>query len=200
MHVTVPGQRRPAGITVHRCSRLLPRDTRTRQGIRVTSPARTLLDAAPTLSDKQLARAVNDLRHMKELRLTDLEDVVTRFTRHPGAARLRPFIHAKGGPTRSGWEDAFPAFCKRYGLPEPILNTEVAGHEADARFPGYKLIVELDGWEFHQSRQAFESDRDRDADALAAGHPTVRITWERIHDRGAAEAARLRRILDNERR
>ncbi len=57
------------------------------------------------------------------------------------------------------------------------------------------MIVELDGYEFHSGRKAFEDDRDRDADTLAAGHVTVRITWERIEQRPAPEADRLRKIL-----
>ena len=58
------------------------------------------------------------------------------------------------------------------------------------------MIVELDGAEFHLDRHAFESDRDRDADLLAAGYVTVRITWERLTQQPAREAARLKTILD----
>jgi len=74
-----------------------------------------------------------------------LKDVIDRFPYHPGARQLRALLEIKGGPTRSEWEDAFPAFCKQYGLPEPVMSTMVAGHEADALFPDEKLIIELDG-------------------------------------------------------
>jgi predicted transcriptional regulator of viral defense system len=47
LHVTVPGDRDPAGVRVHRSRTLSPRNVRTRLGIRLTSPARTLLDCAP---------------------------------------------------------------------------------------------------------------------------------------------------------
>lgn len=50
------------------------------------------------------------------------------------------------------------------------------------------MIIELDGWEFHQDRGSFESDRNRDADTLAAGHLTVRITWGRMTARERAPA------------
>ena len=100
-----------------------------------------------------------------------------------------------GGPSRSDWERAFPAFCRRHGLPRPRLNTTIAGYEVDAVWPDARLIVELDGWEFHSSRTAFESDRDRDAETLLAGFATVRITWERMHGAAAAEAERLNAIL-----
>jgi hypothetical protein len=75
----------------------------------MTSPARTILDCAPTLTVKQLARAVNEGRRRVRLRPWHLEDVVSRFPRHPGARKLTPFLDLKGGPTRSEWEDLFPA-------------------------------------------------------------------------------------------
>jgi hypothetical protein len=196
-HVTIAGDRRPKGIKIHRPKGLIGRDFRKHQGIRVTSPARTLLDCAPTLTDKALKRPYNDGRRSEQARLRPhhIEDVITRFPHHPGAKRLKPLLTVKGGPTRSEWEDAFPAFCKRFGLPEPVVSTTVAGHEVDALFPTEKLIIELDSWDFHRDRDVFESDRDRDADTLAAGHHTVRITWERLEDRPAREADRLHEII-----
>ena len=53
------------------------------------------------------------------------------------------------------------------------------------------MIVELDGWAFHRDRVSFESDRNRDADTLAAGLVTVRITWERMTTEPQHEADRL---------
>ena len=82
-------------------------------------------------------------------------------------------------------------------MPAPVTNTRLLGFEVDALFPEHRLIVELDGAEFHLDRYAFESDRDRDAELLAAGYVTVRITWERLKLQPAREAERLRRILRN---
>ena len=195
MSVTASTGRHHPEIRIHRSRKLLPRDFRRHNGIRVTSPARTLLDCAPLLRRNGLARAVNEARHLKHLRLGDLADVVERFPRHPGARLLVPFVNAKGGPTRSGWEDDFPAFCHRFGLPEPVMAAEVAGYTVDALFPEERVIVELDGWEFHSTKESFEKDRERDATTLAAGFVTVRVTWERIDGGAKAEAGRLDKIL-----
>jgi hypothetical protein len=197
IHVTVPGDRRPNGIKVHRATGLTSRDFRTHERIRMTSPARTILDCAPGLTAKQLSRAVNDGRRSPQthLRPWHLAEVIARYPYHPGAKKLKPFLDVKGGPTRSDWEDAFPAFCHQFELPEPVMSTDVAGHEVDALWPEHRVIIELDSWDFHQDRRAFESDRDRDADTLAAGYLTIRITWERIEQRSAREAARLHEIL-----
>jgi hypothetical protein len=197
--VLVRSDRRPNGIRPHLCTDLQPRDFRRQHGIRVTSPARTLLDCAPLLSQKALARAVNEALRRKLLRRSDLADVLERFPGYRGAHKLAEFVHATGGPTRSGWEDDFPAFCRHFGLPEPEMAANVGGWEVDALFPNEKVIVELDGWEFHSSRESFETDRERDVSTLAAGCVTVRLTWERMHERAAREAARLHTILDQRR-
>jgi very-short-patch-repair endonuclease len=124
------------------------------------------------------------------------------ITVHPATKRLQPFIDPSraGGPTRSEFEDAFIEFARRYELPAPITNTELHGYEIDALFPAERVIVELDGAEFHLDREVFESDRERDAALLEAGYVTIRIAWERLKGQPAREAARLRKILDARRR
>lgn len=195
LQVTVAGDRRPKGIITHRRVGLLRRDIRTRDGIRVTSPACTLLDCAPRMTRKSLTRRVNEARRAELLTLEALADVVARFRFHPGAALLKPFVASTQAPTRSGFEDDFLEFCQRYGLPTPVLNTVVAGHEVDALFVEEQVIVELDSWDWHSSRDSFEGDRNRDADTLLADHPTVRITDERFENQPEEEAARLHAIL-----
>jgi hypothetical protein len=192
--VTVPSARRRPGIRVHR-TKLHRRDVRRHEGIRATSPARTVLDIAPRLTDRALTRAVNDLRIARHLRATDLQDLIDRCPRHHGAPRLRALVYPHRGPTRSELEDAFQDLTERYGLPPALINARVAGYEVDVLFPEEKVIVELDGYEFHGTREAFEDDRERDAATLQAGFATVRLTWQRMQARRAREAARLHSIL-----
>ena len=189
--VTVTRHREPRGITVHRYA-LHRRDVTTQRGIRVTTPARTVLDCTPRLSDDDLTRAVNDARHKRLSSPAGLADQIERSPRHPGVCRLRPFAATRQRATRSRFEDRFGPFCARYGLPTPTFNAIVCGFEVDALFAPERVIVELDSWEFHRDHAAFVNDRRRDAVTLAAGYATVRITWERLD---AAEAERLTRIL-----
>jgi hypothetical protein len=196
--VTCPTQRRPRGIRVHR-AKLIRADIRIERGLRVTSPARTLLDMAPRLTDKQARRAFNKLRLSHNLSEEHATDVLARFPRHPGAARLRALLGMKRGATRSGLEDKFADFCGQWGLGRPRLNEKINGREVDAYFPKERLIVEVDGYEVHSGRVSFEDDRDRDAEMLALDLPTVRVTEERIDNEPEREAARLRRILQHRR-
>ncbi len=200
LHVTAPRDCRRPGIITHRSHALTPRDIRTVNNIRVTSPARTVLDCAPTLTDERLKRVIADGRRNKTrpLSLSQLRDVISRFPTHPGRSLLEPLIQAEDEPTRSPLEDDFVAFCRHYGLPRPIVNSHVCGREVDAWFPVERLIVEVDGWGFHRDRDSFEADRDHDATALAAGIPTVRVTSNRMST-PAREADRLQRILAHRR-
>ena len=193
MHVTTATDRRPPKLAVHRSRTLTPADIRTRHGIRVTSLARALLDCAPNLT--RLTRTVNDALRSPHMTRAQLADVVKRCPTHRGAKLLLPFVATRNGPTRSEFEDRFVPFCRQYGLPEPLINEPLLGYEVDALFLAERVIVELDGWDFHNDRAAFERDRNRDADLLAAGFVTVRITWDRLVDRPADEAARLHQIL-----
>ena len=197
--VSAPRIRRRRGIIVHRTS-LARRDIRTQIGLRVTSAARTLFDVAPRFGENGLRRAVADQRRAHHLHLHQLSELLERFPRAPGARRLRPLLDVpRGGPTRSGLEDKFVAFCARFGLPEPETNVWIAGREVDAWFPRERLIVEIDGYEFHSDRWSYEGDRDNDATALALGIATVRVTEARIDETPEREASRLRTILERRR-
>jgi hypothetical protein len=200
LEVVIAGDRRPTAIRAHRMTALLRRDITVEKGIRVTSPALTLLHCAPRMRPKSLTRAVNDWRRAKLVTVADLADVVARFPYQSGAPLLRPHAGTTQNPTRSGFEDDLIPFCERFGVPEPQINFPLHGFELDAYFEAERLIVECDGWDFHNDRQAFEDDRERDATLLQHGIATVRITKRRLEHNPQREAARLHSILDARRR
>jgi Transcriptional regulator, AbiEi antitoxin/Protein of unknown function (DUF559) len=177
--VTSTASRRRPGIRHHR-TRSLPRLDRGRElAVPITSPLRTITDLRPRLTLTQFTRIVNDAR--RERRLTD--------------EHVNDLLGYCAGPTRSEFEDDFILFCRRYGLPQPRMGATVAGYQVDALFAEQRVVVELDGWPFHNDRTAFVTDRERDAALLDAGYLTIRITRDRTELRPAREAARLRRIL-----
>jgi hypothetical protein len=195
LDVTAKARRERPGITTHRCRSLQPRDVTRQRGVPTTSPARTALDIAPRLSKKQLTRLVNDALREKDLRPAALQDITDRNPLHPGTKLLRPFVDSPHKLTRSDFEDEFIAFCEKYGLPRPEVNFPFNGRKLDAFFPEHGVIVECDGWDFHNTRQAFEDDRERDADHLDHGLVTVRLTKARYDQTPDREAARMQRIL-----
>jgi very-short-patch-repair endonuclease len=200
LHVSSGRQVRRPGIVTHETAGLTRTDIRTHLGIRVTSPARTLLDCAPDLGSTGLGRVAADARRRGYLHIAQIADVLARFRRHPGRM---PLLEALGGleqPTRSELEEAFLAFCRRHDLPTPQVNTRPGSHECDFVFPDAMLIVEVDGWDFHRDKFAYENDRDRDADMLELEYGTLRATWSRLMYRPEREAQRLHRILETRRR
>jgi very-short-patch-repair endonuclease len=194
VEVTAPCYRNPPGIRVHRSRTLTAEDVTVHYGIPVTTPARTLLDLAATLDTASLTRAVNEARLNRHL---NLEDLAALLARSPGRAtnRLKPLVTHATGPTRSRFEDAFRSFIDRHGLPRPEANQRAAGHEVDALWREPRLVVELDGREYHDTEDAFEHDRDKDADLVAAGFRVVRLTWARLTQEPDREAARLRALV-----
>jgi very-short-patch-repair endonuclease len=86
-------------------------------------------------------------------------------------------------------------FARHFALPKPHTNVPIAGYRVDALYEQHQLIIELDSWEFHHDRRAFEHDRERDATTLALGYSTIRITWARLTGLSDREANRLRAIL-----
>lgn len=182
IHVTAPTCHRRRGMKVHRCA-LTPREVTRHWGIRVTTPARTLLDIAGDLAEKQLIRAINDALISGYLRAA-----------HLAGSRLERYV---GEISRSPLEDDFRPWLKRYHLPEPEYNVKVNGREVDVYYPRQRLIVELDGWAVHSTKAAFEDDRERDVSMLVVGIATVRITRDRFKRAPAKEAKRLRAILES---
>ena len=75
------------------------------------------------------------------------------------------------------------------------MGAPLLGYIVDALFVDERVIVELDSREFHLDPIAFEADRERDAETLAHGFVTVRVTWQRIQQRPQREAERLHAIL-----
>ncbi len=195
--VTMTHRRSTATAIVHQATNLRRKDVVAVRGIRVTSAARTLLDMAPLLTDKRLTRAVEDLRHARRLTLRQIEDVLARNYSHRGYARLMAIVASRQPePTRSMLEDAFQRMTAKYDLPVPQINVHVAGYRVDAYYPARPLVVELDGWMSHQTRQAFTRDRRQDAVILErTGIPTIRLTYEQTTLFAARTAKMLRSLL-----
>ncbi|MGI8804730.1 MAG: type IV toxin-antitoxin system AbiEi family antitoxin domain-containing protein [Thermoleophilaceae bacterium] len=165
--VTAIGRSRHSqpGIRVHRPRSLHPEDRTIRDGIPVTSLARTLLDLAEVLNPRQLDHAVEEAERRRLLDLRAIERLLRRSRGHRGVRPLRKALAGQlpGLGARSELERRFVDLCRDGGLPLPALNTSVERFTVDALWPKERLVVELDSYAFHRTRKAFEGDRERDA-------------------------------------
>jgi very-short-patch-repair endonuclease len=202
IHVTASGGRqglrRRKGIWIHRC-KLVAEDRTTRSGFPVTTVARTLFDFAEVAPFDALKGAAEEADRLKLLRLRELEEVCERGRGRRGLRPVHRLLAELGPPAegRSPLEIRFSEFVREFRLPTPFQNADVLGHEVDVLWPSAKLIVELDSWEYHSHREAFERDRARDPKLMLAGYRTIRVTHRRLDREADQLAAEIRELLDS---
>jgi predicted transcriptional regulator of viral defense system len=198
--VTAPGGNQGRGrlrdIKLHR-GKLDPAEITTHDRIPVTSVARTLFDYAEVADFQRLERAWEEADRLKRLRLVEVERVCERGYGRRALKPTRKLLAAVRAVTRtrSPLEDRFQRFAHFYDLPPHSTNVDVLGSEVDVLWPAAKLIVELDSWEFHSHRAAFQRDRARDTRLLVARYRTIRVTHERLDTEAATLADEIRELL-----
>jgi very-short-patch-repair endonuclease len=192
------GRDRWAGVRLHRGRFHASEEMAERDDIPVTSVARTLFDLAEVVDRQRLERAWEEADRLNLLQLAAVERVCERGYGRRALRPIRQLLAAARAPTvrtRSPLEERFQQFSRFYDLPQHSTNVEVLGKEVDVLWPAARLIVELDSWEFHRHRAAFQRDRARDTRLLVAGYRTIRITHDRLDTEAAQLAAEIRQLL-----
>lgn len=167
--VSIPGdsgRKKRRGIRIHRCRSLLPAAVTLRNGIPVTTPARTLAD---------LGRASAACRPgavaPRELRRAIRQAEVLGLPIGDGVERDR---------TRSDLERDFLHLCRRHGIAKPEVNVRVGEDLVDFLWRERWLVVETDSYLYHRGRAAFEDDRERDLRLRAAGFDVIRVSEKQL--------------------
>jgi very-short-patch-repair endonuclease len=196
--VTAPRQCRRPGIRAHHLV-LPPDEVAVENGIRVTNPARTLFDLAAVVNAQQLRHALNEAEIRRLASPLPLDALIARHPHRRGIDNLkRALAHQRAtGETviRSEFEQAFLDFLDAHALPRPRTNEPLGPYHPDALWPNERLIVELDSYAIHTTREAFENDRTRDRDLQANGYRVLRITWRQLTTNPEGLAAELRSHL-----
>jgi very-short-patch-repair endonuclease len=188
IHVTTitRSPRRLPDVQVHRPRRPHPDDVTVKDGIPVTTVARTLVDLTDLLSRDRILRA---LREADYLRLLDLDALDAAVQRAHGRKRLSVLKqalahHTPGEIVRGELEHRFLELVREAGLPKPETNVKVQTrrriYEIDCLWREHHVAVELDGRAAHARTLAFEEDRARDAALNATGLRPLRFTWFRV--------------------
>jgi very-short-patch-repair endonuclease len=202
IHVTSPSKSRSHGAIRRHRALLRPDEVTIHDGIPVTTVPRTNFDLAAISSAQTVESA---LRQCEYLRLYDplfLGDLIERYPGHRANPAARAALVRLGetpGETEEGLEERFLVFLDEYRLPRPRFNVwlEVQGHryKVDCLWPAQRLIAELDSWQAHGTRSAFQTDKSRDRRLLLAGYATTRITAHHLAQEPATLALDLRRLL-----
>jgi len=203
IHVTTTAQsvRKLPGIKVHRARRLDPADVTTKDGIPVTTVARTLVDLTDVLPSDRILRAMREAEYLK---LLDIDSLIAAVQRANGRRRLTELTkaierHRPGQIVRDELEHRFQELLHEAGLPEPETNIKVettnGTYTLDCLWPEPGVAVELDGRAAHARAAAFEEDRARDAALTATGLRPLRFTWRRLTEEPEDVLAELKATL-----
>jgi hypothetical protein len=175
IHVNRVGDRRKGDrrVKIHR-ARIPDSDITVVRGLRTTTPTRTLLDVAKSQPRYALLRA---LEQAERLRLHAQRE---RLDGSPHLIQPLELFDHYGPCTRSDAEAMFLFICEDHAIPRPLVNRMVAGREADFHWPDRRLVVEVDGHEFHDGLPAFRDDRRRGGDYARAGYELIRFAAEDV--------------------
>jgi very-short-patch-repair endonuclease len=199
--VTVPGtagRKEPVGLKIHRSLQI---EATTTAGIPVTTVPRTLLDLAADVPAHHLRRALERAEQLELFDLREVRRLLAAHPRRPGRRALEALladVHAHDLPlTRSDVEAMLLQLCIDHRLPRPQVNRWDGGKEVDFRWPAQRLVVEVDGWQTHRTRAAFERDRERSQLLALEGFRLVRFSARQLQRAPRLAAARLTALLSS---
>lgn len=133
----------------HRMAQLTQTDVQLIDGMRVTSPARTVLDVARLCPFTQGVALIDAARH-GGASFEDLVEVADRQRRWPGIVRARAALDFSDSASESVMESISRVLMHECGLPTPILQFDVYHRgcwvaRTDFAWPELGVVGEYDG-------------------------------------------------------
>lgn len=149
---------------------------------KVALPALSAVQLAAVLGgeaiDEALRRGVADVPAMHE--------ALALIPKQPGNTIVRRLLWESRDTPWSEFERLAHQKLRSAGILGWRANATIVGggqrFPVDLLFRGARLIVELDGWEFHRSQDVFERDRMKQNLLVLAGWRVLRYTWATIDD------------------
>jgi very-short-patch-repair endonuclease len=140
-----------------------------RRGIPVTTPLRTLVDAAAVVSADEAEDALDRAVGRRLVTPPAVFAEIGRLSRcgRPGVGVLRRLLFEQGvGSNRSPsyLEAKALRLFRRAGLPDPRVELRWGAHgqfRLDFMWPDYGVVAEVDGWDCHSSARSRQYDLRR---------------------------------------
>jgi hypothetical protein len=173
---------------VHSSLSLEPDDLAVRDQLRLTSPTRTIIDAAPRLALRQLEGVVDAACRD---RLTDEGQLFERLVslRRPGRSKLLRVLGADEatGRPHTWLERELLRVLRSAGAPLPEMQTELLADGRTARVDGLyerqRLVVEVAGHRTHSTRRQRQADNERRLRLEQRGYRVLEFTYEDVTQR-----------------
>jgi hypothetical protein len=172
----------------------IPRQMRrTRNGVMLTSPSRTLVDLAGVLGREALREMVEQAFRRKIVSVAELQRVLRLMPAHGKAGIGTAASLLKEGiwhdDAQSELERRAMRLFRESGLPRPEREFPVIEEDrrlavVDFAWPRAKVIVEAEGFQFHSGRKAWESDIARYNSLTLRGWSVLRLTRDHLRDGG----------------
>ncbi|QIV82834.1 type IV toxin-antitoxin system AbiEi family antitoxin domain-containing protein [Mycolicibacterium frederiksbergense] len=175
--VTVPKVCDPpkrSGIRTRRRD-LDPADCVTRQGLRVTAPPLTVVEAAARRGGGMKIIDTALQRHLLELR--DLWGAHLRNKGRHGSPAARRLLRAADSGAHSEAERLLVGLLRQARITGWKANQRLGRWEIDVLFRGPKIAIEVDGLAFHTDPEAFQRDRVKQNELALMGYQVLRFTW-----------------------
>ena len=190
------GRRRP-GIREHRTLLRARMERRYVRGLPVTAAAQTLADLAPVLTPRELERALDEALARRLTHRVEVARALHGRANGRGVGALRRLVEERGplSVTRSEAEERLLALIREAQLPEPEMNVRLHGFTVDFLWRQAGLVVEVDGYQWHSTRSAFERDRRKDLALRESGLDLARFTFQQIDTQPVAVVAAITRRL-----
>ena len=185
--VTAPSRHDIPGIRSHFVRKPVADEVTIIDAIPVASVESALLDEAERLAGPRLLILLEQAQRLRKLDFGRLEATMAAAHGRRGVGPLRAALAELRGDDapwlQSTLERDFLALVRGAGLPEPSANVLVEGVLVDFFWARERLVVEVDSYLYHQSRRAFEADRERDRRLIRAGYRVLRYTdrWLASH-------------------
>lgn len=186
-------------IHFHRRRVLTPADRTERNGIPVTSPARTIVDTAVSFTREQLERRINLADSLDLIDPDALAREVRRMRGQRGAHLVRSLVEEYTFRlTDSELEQRFLRLVRGMELPPPETRRHVNSFRTDFVWPGLGLVVEADSLRYHRTVAQQQRDHLRDQSHLATGLVPLRFTHHQITYSGPYVRRTILEVIDRQ--
>jgi len=173
------------GVHVRRAD-LADGDWLRRDGLRVTTVLRTVLDLCRSLPLAQAVAATDSALRRALVTVVDLRGALCRLPSGRGRDLVARVLALADPACGSVLESLLRVLLHERGLPSPRTQLVVRRRSGgligrvDFAWPDVGLVVEADGFAFHADRRRYRNDRRRANALVLAGWRLLRFSWEDV--------------------